>query len=233
MNEKQLHILLAEDDLNLGFLLTEFLESNNLDVKLFRDGESALKAFRTGNFNFCIFDVMLPLLDGFNLAKEVKTIHKNVPVIFLTARSMKDDKLKGYSIGADDYITKPFDEDELLCRIKAVLNRTELNAINSGNNLVQIGKYEFDFTNQALKLGDLTRRLTSREAEVLQLLSSSRNNIVRREQILTAIWGENDYFAGRSLDVFISKLRKYFAEDPDIRIENIPKVGFLLSCNKQ
>jgi DNA-binding response OmpR family regulator len=232
MNEKQLHILLAEDDLNLGFLLTEFLESHNLDVKLFRDGESALKAFRTGNFNFCILDVMLPLLDGFNLAKAVKTIQKDVPVIFLTARSMKDDKLKGYSIGADDYITKPFDEDELLCRIKAVLNRTELHTIHSGNNLVQIGKYEFDYTNQALKLGDLTRRLTSREAEVLQLLYASRNNIVRREQILTAIWGENDYFAGRSLDVFISKLRKYFAEDPDIKIENIPKVGFLLSCNK-
>jgi DNA-binding response OmpR family regulator len=229
MNEQKINILLAEDDLNLGFLLVEFLESHGYMVKLYRDGESALKGFKTGTFNFCVFDVMLPKLDGFNLAKSVKAINPNIPVIFLTARSIKADKLKGYHLGADDYITKPFDEDELLCRIKAVMNRTDL-ADTAGNNLFNIGKYEFDLTNQALKLGDETRRLTSREAEVLQLLCSSKNNIVKREQILTAIWGENDYFAGRSLDVFISKLRKYFADDPSIRIENIPKVGFLLSC---
>jgi len=230
MNEKQLHILLAEDDQNLGFLLVEFLESHGIRVKLYRDGESALKAFRTGSFNFCIFDVMLPKMDGFNLAKSVKSIQKNVPVIFLTARSMKDDKLRGYSIGADDYITKPFDEDELLWRIKAVLNRVDSDTGNVNGNLYLIGQYEFDFTNQALKLGNELRRLTSREAEVLKMLCVSRNNIVRREQILTALWGENDYFAGRSLDVFISKLRKYFSADPSVKIENIPKVGFLLSC---
>lgn len=229
MNEQKINILLAEDDLNLGFLLVEFLESHGYQVKLYRDGESALKGFKTGTFNFCVFDVMLPKLDGFNLAKSVKAINPNIPVIFLTARSIKADKLKGYHLGADDYITKPFDEDELLCRIKAVMNRTDL-ADTTSNNRFKIGKYEFDLTNQALKLGDETRRLTSREAEVLQLLCSSKNNIVKREQILTAIWGENDYFAGRSLDVFISKLRKYFADDPSIRIENIPKVGFLLSC---
>ncbi len=230
MNEKHLNILLAEDDLNLGFLLVEFLESHGIRVKLCRDGESALKAYRSGNFNFCIFDVMLPKMDGFNLAKSVKSIQKNVPVIFLTARSMKDDKLRGYSIGADDYITKPFDEDELLWRIKAVLNRMDSDNNNNRGNLFLIGKYEFDFTNQALILGDELKRLTSREAEVLKMLCTSRNNIVRREQILTAIWGENDYFAGRSLDVFISKLRKYFSGDPSVKIENIPKVGFLLSC---
>lgn len=229
MNGQKINILLAEDDLNLGFLMVEFLESHGYQVKLYRDGESALKGFKAGTFNFCIFDVMLPKLDGFNLAKSVKAINPNIPVIFLTARSMKADKLKGYDLGADDYITKPFDEDELLCRIKAVMNRTDL-ADTSSNNRFKIGKYEFDLTNQALKLGDEIRRLTSREAEVLQLLCSSKNNIVKREQILTAIWGENDYFAGRSLDVFISKLRKYFADDPSIRIENIPKVGFLLSC---
>jgi DNA-binding response OmpR family regulator len=229
MNGQKINILLAEDDLNLGFLMVEFLESHGYQVKLYRDGESALKGFKAGTFNFCIFDVMLPKLDGFNLAKSVKAINPNIPVIFLTARSMKADKLKGYDLGADDYITKPFDEDELLCRIKAVMNRTDL-ADTTSNNRFKIGKYEFDLTNQALKLGDEIRRLTSREAEVLQLLCSSKNNIVKREQILTAIWGENDYFAGRSLDVFISKLRKYFADDPSIRIENIPKVGFLLSC---
>jgi DNA-binding response OmpR family regulator len=230
MKENQLSIMLAEDDLNLGYLLAEFLESQGLTVKLFRDGESALKAFKTGSFNFCILDVMLPGLDGFNLAKEVKTIKKNVPVIFLTARSMKQDKLKGYGLGADDYITKPFDEDELLCRIKAVLNRVEMTQPENNNVVFTIGEYQFDFINLILKSGDDVRRLTIREAEVLQLLCVSKNNVVKREQILTAIWGENDYFAGRSLDVFISKLRKYFAADPSIRIENIPKVGFQLSC---
>jgi DNA-binding response OmpR family regulator len=227
MKEKELHILLAEDDLNLGYLLTEFLESNGLNVKLFRDGESALKAFRTGMFNFCILDVMLPLLDGFNLARSVKSLKKEVPVIFLTARSLKQDKLKGYGLGADDYITKPFDEDELLWRIKAVLNRVDPIPTDKTS---PIGQYEFDFANLSLKRGGDIRRLTTREAEVLQLLCSSRNNVVKREDILTSIWGENDYFAGRSLDVFISKLRKYFADDPSVRIENIPKVGFVLSC---
>ena len=126
MNDLKINILLAEDDLNLGFLLVEFLESHGYQVKLYRDGESALKGYKTGSFNFCIFDVMLPKLDGFNLAKSVRAINPNIPVIFLTARSMKADKLKGYDLGADDYITKPFDEDELLCRIKAVMNRTDL-----------------------------------------------------------------------------------------------------------
>jgi DNA-binding response OmpR family regulator len=231
MKEKQLRILLAEDDLNLGFLLTEFMDGQGLHVKLFRDGESALRAFTNGNFNFCILDVMLPGLDGFTLAREIKKLRKEVPVIFLTARSMKQDKLKGYDLGADDYITKPFDEDELLCRIKAVVNRMEINHPQSREERVLIGKYEFDPANLALKDGEKTRRLTIREAEVLRLLCSSRNNVVKREQILTSIWGENDYFAGRSLDVFITKLRKYFADDPSVKIENIPKVGFLLSCN--
>lgn len=230
MNGKQLKILLAEDDLNLGFLLLEFLESHGLDVKLYRDGESALKAFRTGSFNFCILDVMMPRMDGFTLARNLKALNPNIPVIFLTARSVKEDKLKGYGLGADDYITKPFDEDELLWRIKAVVNRTVMPEVSEPESTFRIGRYEFDFASYSLKLGDVSRRLTNREAEVLRLLCASRNNIVKREQILTEIWGENDYFAGRSLDVFISKLRKYFADDPAVRIENIPKVGFILSC---
>ena len=230
MNGKQLKILLAEDDLNLGFLLLEFLESHGLDVKLYRDGESALKAFRTGSFNFCILDVMMPRMDGFTLARNLKALNPNIPVIFLTARSVKEDKLKGYGLGADDYITKPFDEDELLWRIKAVVNRTVMPELSEPESTFHIGRYEFDFASYSLKLGDVSRRLTNREAEVLRLLCASRNNIVKREQILTEIWGENDYFAGRSLDVFISKLRKYFADDPAVRIENIPKVGFILSC---
>lgn len=230
MNDKQLRILLAEDDLNLGFILTEFLENHGFYVKLCRDGESALKAFRAGNFNFCILDIMLPRSDGFSLAKSLKTINRQVPIIFLTARSLKEDKLKGYGLGADDYITKPFDEDELLWRIKAIVNRTRLPEPEEAGEPFHLGKYTFVYDNHSLTSGDDFRRLTSREAAVLRLLCSSRNNIVKREVILTEIWGENDYFAGRSLDVFISKLRKYFADDPGVKIENIPKVGFILSC---
>lgn len=229
-SEKSLRILLAEDDMNLGLLLTDFLGSHGYAVKLYRDGEAAMKAFTPGQFDFCILDVMLPVMDGFSLAKSIKSADKNIPVIFLTARSLKYDKLRGYDLGADDYITKPFDEDELLCRIQAVMNRVRTEVPASGNHHFRIGQFEFDVENLALKRGSEIRRLTSREAEVLRLLCLSVNNIVRRDQILTTIWGENDYFAGRSLDVFISKLRKYFAEDPGIRIENIPKVGFILNC---
>ncbi len=229
MIENKLNILLAEDDLNLGYLLVEFLESRNINVKLYRDGESAFGGFQSGNFNFCIFDVMLPNMDGFSLAKKVKVIDPKVPVVFLTARAMKTDKMKGYNIGADDYITKPFDEDELLCRIMAISNRLDFAEI-SCNKIYKIGNYEFDFENLSLDFNGNIKRLTTREAEVLRMLCISKKKVVRREQILTAIWGENDYFAGRSLDVFISKLRKYFADDTNIKIENIPKVGFSLIC---
>lgn len=231
MTDNQWHILLAEDDLNLGFLLVEFLESSGLSVKLCRDGEAALSSLRNSSFDLCIFDVMLPKFDGFALAERVQHAHPGMPLIFLTARSMKADKMRGYELGADDYITKPFDEDELLCRIKAVMNRVKTDNTPVDQPL-SIGSYRFDVRNQLLLLGDEERRLTSRETEILRMLCASQNRIVRREEILTALWGENDYFAGRSLDVFISKLRKYFAGDPNIRIENIPRVGFLLSCGK-
>lgn len=229
MTEIKLNILLAEDDLNLGFLLVEFLESRGIQVKLYRDGELAFNGFKGGDFNFCIFDVMLPKMDGFSLAKKVKIIDPKIPIIFLTARTMKEDKMKGYNIGADDYITKPFDEDELLCRIMAISNRLDFSNASCGK-ICQIGKYEFDFENLSLDFNGNIKRLTTREAEILRMLCNSRKKVVKREQILTAIWGENDYFAGRSLDVFISKLRKYFAEDSTVKIENITKVGFILNC---
>ncbi len=229
MTENKLNILLAEDDLNLGYLLVEFLESSGIQVKLYRDGEIAFNGFKSGDFNFCILDVMLPKIDGFSLAKKVKIIDPKIPIIFLTARAMKEDKMKGYDIGADDYITKPFDEDELLCRIMAISNRLDLSDLSNGK-ICQIGKYEFDFENLSLDLNGEIKRLTTREAEVLRILCNSKKKVVKREQILTSIWGENDYFAGRSLDVFISKLRKYFTEDSSVKIENIAKVGFILNC---
>ena len=224
------NILLVEDDLNLGFLLVEFLETKGFSVKLYRDGLTAFTGFHGGHFDFCILDVGLPKMDGFTLAKKIKILNAQVPIIFLTARSLKEDKMKGYEIGVDDYITKPFDEDELLYKINAILSRSHLSKV-SGDNTFQIGIFKFDFQNQLLETGEDKRRLTERECSILKLMCLSKNNVIRREQILTAIWGENDYFAGRSLDVFISKLRKYFSADPTISIENIPKVGFILQDN--
>ncbi len=229
MSENKLNILLAEDDPNLGFLLLEFLESHGVKVKLYKDGEAALNGFKSGEFNFCILDVMLPKVDGFSIAKQVKAVNSKIPVVFLTARAMKEDKMKGYDIGADDYITKPFDEDELWCKIVAICKRTDLSS-SSVEKVFQIGRYNFDFENLSLTINGNVKRLTTREAEVLRMLCHEKRKVVRREQILTAIWGENDYFAGRSLDVFISKLRKYFAEDPNVTIENVIKVGYILNC---
>ncbi len=224
------NILLVEDDLNLGFLLVEFLEMKGFSVKLYRDGMTAFTGFQNGNFDFCILDVMLPKMDGFTLAKKMKILNPQIPIIFLTARSLKEDKMKGYEIGVDDYVTKPFDEDELFYKIKSILNRSQLNKI-SGEEVFQIGRFLFDYPNQALEIDGEKRRLTERESNILKLFCLSKNKVVKREQILTAIWGENDYFAGRSLDVFISKLRKYFGSDQSVSIENIPKVGFILQDN--
>jgi DNA-binding response OmpR family regulator len=225
------NILLVEDDLNLGFLLVEFLEMKGFSVKLYRDGQTAFTGFQNGHFDFCILDVMLPKMDGFTLAKKMKVLNPAVPIIFLTARSLKEDKMKGYEIGVDDYITKPFDEDELFYKITAILNRSRLSEYTE-ESVFQIGKFQFDYQNQLLDFEGQKRRLTERESNILRFLCLNKNNVIRREQILTAIWGENDYFAGRSLDVFISKLRKYFGSDPEISIENIPKVGFILQDNR-
>jgi DNA-binding response OmpR family regulator len=222
--------MLVEDDLNLGFLLVEFLEQKGFSAKLYRDGQTAFTGFQSGHFDFCILDVMLPKMDGFSLAKKIKVLNPQIPIIFLTARSLKEDKMKGYEIGVDDYITKPFDEDELLYKINAILNRSKISSGMTDDSF-QIGKYHFDFKNQLLVFEDHKRRLTERESNILKLLCLSKNNVIRREHILTAVWGENDYFAGRSLDVFISKLRKYFSADLSICIDNIPKVGFMLQDN--
>ncbi len=223
-------ILLVEDDVSMGFLLVDFLESNSFDVKLYKNGEKGLEAFKNSEYDFCILDVMLPGMDGFTIAENIRKENKKVPIIFLTARAMKQDKIKGFTLGVDDYITKPFDEDELLCRIQAILNRINLqeNTLPQETSF-EIGEYNFDAENQLLSASEFSKRLTQKESDVLKMLCLSVNNIVKREDILVAIWGENDYFHGRSLDVFIAKLRKYLKEDPTISIENVPKVGFVLN----
>ena len=231
MNKEKLKILLAEDDLNLGVLLVDYLETEGFDVKLCKDGEIALKAFETSEYNLCLLDVMLPKLDGFSLAKEIKNKDTKIPILFITAKSLKEDKLKGYSIGADDYITKPFDEEELLWKIKAVIRRMPEHKVEITANIITLGKYIFDYENQSLVLNNSTKRITEKEGELLLYLYNHKNKVIKREDLLKEIWGENDYFLGRSLDVFITKIRKYLKDDPNLNIENVFGVGFIFNVN--
>jgi DNA-binding response OmpR family regulator len=229
MSKEKPRILLAEDDMNLGMLLVDYLENEGFEVKLCKDGEVALKAFKSTPFDLCLLDVMMPKMDGFALAEEIRAADKKIPVLFITAKSLKEDKLKGYDLGADDYITKPFDEEELLWKIKAVIRRIPDNKRTGKVDVVSLGKYTFDFTNQSLVFGNKTRRVTERESDILHYLSEHRNHVIKRDEMLTALWGENDYFLGRSLDVFITKIRKYLGEDPGLSIENVFGVGFIFN----
>ncbi len=224
--EQKTRILLVEDDQSLGFLMTEFLSSKGFDVTLCKDGLSGRKTFHDQSFQFAILDVMLPGMDGFSLAKNFREKQSDIPIILVTARSMKEDKIKGFNLGIDDYITKPFDEDELFCRIQAILNRIDTKQATD-NKKIQLGQYTYEAQNQSLNINHKLRRLTARENAVLYILIQNAGQIVKREVILNKIWGTSDYFSGRSLDVYISKLRKYLQEDSNILIENIPKVGFL------
>ncbi len=228
MNEPKIRIILVEDDINLGYLLVDFLENNGFEVKLFRDGLSGLSGFKSTVFDFCILDLMLPKMDGFTLAEKIKEIKSDIPVIILSARSMKDDKLKGFRIGIDDYITKPFDEEELLYRIKAILNRAKPKDIITNNNTLKIGIFEFDSESQLLSVNGSGRRLTLKESRILKLLASAAGKLVKREEVMIEVWGESDYYTGRSLDVFVSKIRGYLREDPSISITTIPTVGYIL-----
>lgn len=232
--ELKAKIILVEDDVNLGFLLVDFLESNGFEVKLYRDGLSGFNGFQSNIFDFCILDLMLPRMDGFTLAEKIKEMNSEIPVIILSARSLKEDKIKGFRIGVDDYITKPFDEEELLYRIKAIMNRIKHNSSSEKNgNLIKIGKFEFDSLNQILIYDNTPRRLTLKESRIMSLLSNSKNNLIKREEIMLDIWGESDYYTGRSLDVFISKIRGYLKNDPDISIITIPTVGYILEIKNQ
>lgn len=229
-NQRNIKIILVEDDLNLGFLLVEFLESNGFEVKLYRDGNSALQGFTLSAFDFCIIDVMLPGIDGFTLTGKIKEINRNIPVIILSARSLKEDKLTGFRLGVDDYITKPFDEEELLYRIRAVLNRLKEGKGNTASDLkpITIGNYKFDPVNQMLSFEGQIQRITVKESRILQILAAHKNNIVTRDEIMITVWGESDYYTGRSLDVFISKLRGYLKKDTKLQIVTVPTVGYLL-----
>ncbi|MES2566210.1 MAG: response regulator transcription factor [Bacteroidota bacterium] len=229
MSKEKYRILLAEDDLNLGVLLLDYLETEGFSVKLCKDGELAFKAFQSDTFDLCLLDVMMPKLDGFSLGKKIKQLQEHIPIIFITAKSLKEDKLKGYGLGADDYITKPFDEEELLWKIQAIVRRIPEQNKSTIAPLVSIGKYSFDFQNQCLTIDGKSKRITEKESEILSYLVKHTNHVIKREDLLKELWGENDYFMGRSLDVFMSKIRKYLKEDGDLKIENVFGVGFIFN----
>ncbi len=229
MSEQLFKILLAEDDPNLGLLLKECLSLEGFDVELCQDGEIALHVFKKQKFDLCLLDVMMPKKNGYILAQEIKSINVNIPVVFITAKSLKEDKLKGYKLNADDYITKPFDEEELIWKIKAIKRRIGAKGQQQQNEIISIGKYFFDYKNQSLSINAISKRMTEKECEILLYLVNHANVLIKRQDLLTAIWGQNDYFFGRSLDVFITKIRKYLNEDSQLSIENVFGVGFIFN----
>ncbi len=223
-------ILLAEDDVNLGTILSEYLDTKGFQTKLCRNGVEGLEAFLKNGFDFCILDIMMPQKDGFTLAKEIRQRDKKIPIIFLTAKSLKEDAIEGFRIGADDFVTKPFSMEVLLLRIKAILRRTKKSSEKSGNDIFQIGKYKFDCKNRILIHGKAKQELTTRESELLKLLCIHHEELDRNYTLKT-LWGNNSYFNSRSMDVFISRLRKYLKDDPSVELINIHGTGFRLVVN--
>ncbi len=227
--EEKVKILLAEDDINLGSLLTQYLNAKGFETDLFADGEKAYDGYSKGQYDICILDVMMPKKDGFTLAKEIRMTNSKIPIIFLTAKTLKEDVLEGFKIGADDYIAKPFVMDELLFRIEAIMRRVS----DGGDGATQkdsyeIGEYNFDVNKQLLHKGDNTIKLTTKESELLALLCANKNNILERNFALKAIWKDDNYFNARSMDVYITKLRKHLNEDPAIEIINVHGKGYKL-----
>jgi DNA-binding response OmpR family regulator len=223
------HLLYVEDDASLSFVTRDNLEMNGYQITCFADGKAAMDGIQNQRFDLCILDVMLPEVDGFTLAKEIRKYDAEVPILFLSAKSLKEDRIEGLRIGGDDYLTKPFSIEELLLKVEIFLRRRHLVAPQMPK-LLRIGQYVFDYSNLNLEQNGEVRRLTQREADLLRYLLSNRGQVVRRSAILEQIWGEDDYFLGRSLDVFISRLRKYLQKDEEIRIENVHGIGFQLVC---
>jgi len=221
-------ILLAEDDTNLGFVISDHLKSEGYHVTLCTDGSEALKRFNEETFHLCVFDVMMPRKDGFTLAREIRKVNSEVPILFLTAKSMTQDKVEGFKAGGDDYLTKPFSVEELQVRVKALLKRVNISTEEKEETIFQIGTYTFDTINFTLKHPQFEKTLTKKEAQILKMLCKFQNQVVARDLVLNAVWGQDDYFVGRSLDVFITKLRKYLKEDENLGIINIHGVGFKL-----
>jgi len=227
--ETKAKILYVEDDEVLAYVTKDNLELNNFAVVHCLNGKNALKTFKDEEFDLCLLDVMLPEMDGFTLAKEIRSRNQEIPLLFLTAKSLKEDKISGLQLGADDYITKPFSIEELILKIEIFLKRKFIISASSTQDNFAIGNYNFEFSNLILKGPEDDKKLTQKEADLLKLLIEQKNQIVKRSTILERLWGKNDYFMGRSMDVFISRLRKYLKADSRLNIENIHGVGFRLN----
>lgn len=229
MENEKVRVLLAEDDKNLGAILKSYLEAKGFPATLCVNGQEAFIEFNKNDYDFCILDVMMPVKDGFTLAKEIRSIDKKVPILFLTAKSMQSDKLKGFELGADDYLTKPFNMEELLARMEAILRRSKTEEKNSPEgDVYKLGKMEFNFVRQILSMGGEENKLTSKEAALLKLLCQNLNEVVDRSVALNKIWLDDSYFNARSMDVYITKLRKYLKQDPTVELLNVHGVGFKL-----
>jgi DNA-binding response OmpR family regulator len=226
--KKKYRILLCEDDQNLGMVLKNYLELNDYEVTLERDGRLGLAAFQREKYDICLLDVMMPNMDGFTLAEEIRDVDPDIPLFFLSAKTMKEDIIQGYKLGADDYITKPFDSEVLLLKIKAILKRNEELTKESENIEFDLGKYHFNPKLRQLIVDGRTQTLSPKENELLKMLAEHKNDLLPRERALKKIWGSDTYFNGRSMDVYIAKLRKYLKEDSNIEIVNIHGNGFRL-----
>jgi two-component system, OmpR family, response regulator VicR len=220
-------ILYVEDDDTLGYITSENLERKGYEVVLSQDGESALQLFRMEPFDLCLLDIMLPKLDGFTLARIIRKENEEIPIIFISAKTLTEDKIEGLLLGADDYIVKPFNIEELTLKIEIFLRRSRITKSTQAESTIPIGNCVLDMNLLRLDCNSVVKKLTYREAELIRYFSANRNKLLSREQILEAVWGGNDYFSGRSLDVFISRLRKYFQDDPTVRIENRHGMGYI------
>lgn len=226
MNAKP-HIFLVEDDLSFGAVLKSYLEINDFNVEWVDDGQYALQQFNKDHFDVCILDVMLPHMDGFTIGTEIRKTNSSVPILFLTAKNLREDVLKGYRIGADDYITKPFDTEVLIFKLKAILKR-QLGGAVKEFDYYQIGSYLFDYKLRTIERESIKQKLSPKEAELLKMLCENQNELLPRETALKKIWGDDGYFTARSMDVYLTKLRKLFTDDPSIEIRNIHGSGFML-----
>ena len=232
MENEKTKVLLAEDDRNLGNILRTYLEAKGYATKLFINGQEASEAFSKEPFDFCIVDVMMPIKDGFTLAKDIRKLDTQIPILFLTAKSLEEDKLKGFQSGGDDYLTKPFSMEELIARMEAILRRTGHPASTSGvKGVFEIGSFLFDYNHQHLTIKGIEQKLTSKEAELLKLLCEHVNMVVDRSFALNRIWQNDSYFNARSMDVYVAKLRKYLKEDPSVELINVHGIGFKLVTN--
>lgn len=226
-------ILYVEDDETLSFITSDNLKRKGFEVINAYDGLSAFDIFMNDTFDICLFDIMLPKMDGFDLAHKVRTVNKEIPILFITAKTLPEDRIKGLLLGADDYIVKPYNIEELILRIKVFLKRKKIIESDAENQIIKLGEAIFDRENLKLLIGKKENNLTYREAELLKFFVKNKNTLIPRERILNVLWGENDYFAGRSLDVFITRLRKYFKSVPSVSIENKHGVGFIFKVSER